>query len=998
MKKLIHLYKIITIVGLSLLAYLELNAQAVNSNNKRGIVVDFQNKRTSQLSNELASNVLVVRNYASTEINFSLNISPPNGWKIVSRKTNYYQVAPGDSIFVPVNIIPQKMSVGNVNHIISVALLNKDRAQFASALWYLNIRKESNWTASAVNTKLFFLNQGDTASFAVKVQNMGNTPEKITLNFSSDKRLQVFSPSNPIEVIKYFNLVLPINTDTVLRLKVRRVQSVQYSFRRDFDLSNLPDHSEIFSLRIGAQSETEGGGTSSKSWRGMIDFIKAGTETNLKEHASATLPLTVEANVDNILESSTMMNLLMYGQTNLERNRSLTYRVQTFFSDNFYDYRPYLGNSHYLSYSSPRSTLEVGDVGGFANFGFTANGKGVKATQRIGRRNMIGAFYLQGPDWISRNYKKDIGAYHEITKGRSSLQNNLQHSENTWLNTIGDQYSNKLRFNLFKFHNFLFSSSISREQNTTSSDSTVSKLGYAYYFNYSGSFKKIFLNVLNSYGSNYNIGYRGIQSIGTDIGYVFKKQQRLTASYFKMEQNPRYISSTGLLLSSRFSGTEKYELRYSPNPLEYGLTLRINHIYSDALNLRTESNGAGFDFRPKGLGSTRFFLATNAAYVKLLDYNLNPYFASQIRASLRHKGFTSNIRYYYGPYQMFEQLLFAKNKINNQSIYTNTNVRLWLKKDIVSFEPSFIYSYETLFKRNRLSVRPEFYYVPKSGFEFRAYGQYVSNNQDDNPFINNQDNEFGAMNAGSMSSSNLFFGFGVRKRIGIPVSGKKYHKLTVDIFKDLNGNSRKDKNELGIKNVMVNIKVLDADTSNFNSSRLKDLGENFVTDGNGQVNYKNLPKGLYRISIMPLSEVNGFFAGNDQIVKVEKDLSYAMPLNQGVSLSGMVAVERDPTIADIEKKIDIGRIRVTALDSVGRSYSTLTDAEGRFNFKLPAGIYQISINEGALPDNFEIDAKRISVEMLTVADNYNITFFVREKKRKINIKKFDQQGKIINSN
>ena len=998
MKKILKIIiKSLSFIILAALAFSPVNAQEMLSAKKRGIDVAFQNKRTSQLSNELASNTLAVKNNSTLDITFSISISSPNGWKVISRKNAYYTVSPGDSVFVPVNIIPQKISTGNVNHIISVALLDKDGSQFASALWYLNIRKESNWTASAVNTKIFFLNQSDTASFSIKVQNFGNTSEKIRLSFASDRRLRVYDPANKLADIRYFNLALPVNTDTVLTFTVKRFKPVQSAFRNDFDLAALPEHSEVFPLRVVAQNEPEDGALP-KSWRGLIDFIKAGTETSLKERQASSFPLTIEANVDNILESSTMMNLSLYGYTNLEKNRNLNYRFQTYFVDNFYNYRPYLGNSHYIGYTSPHSTLEAGDISGFPNFGFSSTGKGIKGTQRVGRRNTIGAFYLQGPNWFNASYKTDFGVYHEIRKGRSSLQNIAQHSENTWLNTIGQQYSNKLRFNLFRFHNFSVNSSISREQYKMFADSTITKLGYAYSFNYSGAFKNLYISFLNSRGTSYNIGYRGIQSIGSDVTYSFHRKQSLTASYFKLDQEPLYLSSSGILLSTRLNATEKYELRYNANPLEYGLTFRVQHLYSDVLNLRTESNGVGVDYRPKLSGSTRFFLSTSAAYVSLLDYGLDPYFSSQIRTSFRHRGFTSNIRYYYGPYQTFEQVLFARNKINNQSIFTNTNVRLWLKKNVLSFEPSFIYSYETLFKRNRISARPEFYYMPKSGFEFRFYGQYMNNSQKDNPFINTQATEFGAINPGYMTSSNLFFGFGIKKRIGVPISGKRYHKLTVEIFKDINGNHKQDKNEAGIKNVLVNIKALEADTSTFSTSRLKDLGENFVTDGNGKIEYKNLPKGTYKISVVPLSETNGFFAGNDQIVKIEKDLTYSMPLNQGVALSGIVAIERDPTVADLEKGIDIGKIRITAVDSSGKTYSTLTDKDGRFNFRIPAGIYQVSINEGALPSNFEVDTKRIIIEMLTVADNYNITFFVREKKRKINIKKFDQQGKIINSN
>jgi hypothetical protein len=246
--------------------------------------------------------------------------------------------------------------------------------------------------------------------------------------------------------------------------------------------------------------------------------------------------------------------------------------------------------------------------------------------------------------------------------------------------------------------------------------------------------------------------------------------------------------------------------------------------------------------------------------------------------------------------------------------------------------------------------------------------------------------------------SNLFFGLGVKKKIGVPVSGKKFHKLSVSVFKDLNGNGKQDKDEQGLKNVLVNIKPLFKDTSLTNYSGLRDNGEHFITNDQGKVAYSNLPRGSYIVKIVPLSENGGFFAGNEQVVKIDGNKDLMMPLNQGVQLTGLLVSERDPTSVDFDKKLDLSKVRVTALDSLGKSFTTLTDKDGRFSMRLPAGIYQLSINENALPDNFELEQKLTSIEMITVSDVYNITFFIKERKRKMNIKRFDSQGNVIENN
>ena len=992
------LYSLKFHICLCLVLLLTIKANGQDSNTsleKRGLQVVFQNKHTSISNQEIASNILIIHNYSNVDISFSVEVSAPHNWKSVTKKNNSYTIRAKDSAFIPINLIPQKNGIGNVNHLISAILLNIEGAQFASAMWYVHVKKESKWTVNTTANKIFFPDNSDTANFSLKIQNSGNSTENLIFNFLTDKRLRILDPSNRNTALKYVNIKLPVNTDTTLRFTVKQVVPVTGSFRSDFETRALSLHSEALSIKIIANSDDNEYHTT--GWRSSIDFINAHRESSYKEKPYTYLPLTIDASLDNLMSNSTALNVSMYGIADLQKYRLLNYRFQTFFIDNFYKLHPFLGYSHYVGYTSPGTTLEIGDISGsFGGLGFSASGKGIKGTQKILGINRIGGYYLNSPTLFSHNTRKDYGVYHEIRVGKNALQNMLQHEESSILNQIAQQYSNRISFNLLKHQYFTIGTSLSRETFKFGSQ-TSSNLGYSYLLNYSGSFKKLQLGSLAQYGSDYNLGARGISTYGANIGYQLKKHRSINASAYKNEQRPLYTSTNGVVLNSRSTSTDRFELRYNSHPLDYGLAIKLSHLNTETYNIRLQSDAISADYNPSPKGSLRFYLSLSAAYNELPDYNIEPYFTSQMRASLRGKNFSSMFRYNYGPFQAYEQFLFAKTNINTQSLFNNTNLRFWVKKDIISFEPSFTYSYETMFKRTRFNARPEIYFFPKSGIEFRAYGQYTNNLQRDNPFVSLQQTDMGYIMP-TVSSSNLFLGLGIKKKLGIPISGKRFNKLTLAIFKDLNGNGKQDKNEPGIRNVLVNIKSVNSDSTSQYSDRLKEMGENFITDRSGQIVYKNLPKGIYKVSLIPMEETNGFFAGNDQEIKVEKDLTIAMPLNQGASLSGVLSVEKDPTVADLQKDINIGKIRVTAIDSAGKAYSTLTDNGGHFNFKLPVGVYQISINEAALPSNFEAESKRITVELLSTTDNYNITFIVREKKRKINIKKFDQQGKAIKSN
>ncbi|MBC7912812.1 MAG: hypothetical protein H7Y07_01700 [Pyrinomonadaceae bacterium] len=960
------------------------------TNKRRGVNAEFVTKRTDHLSHEISSNVIRIINNSEKPITFSLNLSVPDGWLYISKRANQFTIAQYDSLFIPVNLIPKKNNAGNVSHIVNASLVAENGLQFASALWYMSIKVESNWNASLKHNKIFFLDDSDTAHFYVRLQNLGNSEEDIKMNFSSDRRLRVLDTKNRFTEIHYFNIKIPVNADTLIAFQVEKFKPVQQNFREDFDVAKLVQN-DYYSLRVSVQNQPNDNSVA-KTWRGTVDFIRAGTETKLNEHNSVSLPLTVEANVDNFLDNSTMLNLSMYGNASLEKNRTLNYRYQTFFVNNFYSYTPYLGNSHYIGYFTPKASVQIGDVNGSSTLGFTPTGRGIKANYQIANSHTVGAFFLKGPGFFSRNFKTDYGFSYELRRGNRSFENYMQFNKDDLLNTTGIQYSNKLKFLLGKTQNFVISTAYSNE--TYQGEITpISKPGYAYAINYSGAFNKFGINLSNSYGSAYSTGYRGIMSIGADLLYRLSDSRSFSASAFVFNQNPQYFSSVGLLIDSRQTSVERYELKYNFNKPEYNIAVKYQHVYNDVFNLRSESNGLAADFRPKASTNLRFFLSVAGAYNKLLDYDMSPYFTSQIRTNIRYKGFTNNLRYYYGPYQTYEQLLFANSKVNSQSFFTNTSLRMWLLKNTLTFEPSVIYSYETLFQRHRLSARPEFYYLPKrSALELRFYGQYVNSDQKNNPFINLDAFQ---NNNNPLSVSNVFFGLGLKKRLGVPVSAKKYYKLGVSVFKDLNGNGKQDKNEPGLKNVLVNIKPLAKDSTRFSGSGMKESGEHFITDAQGKIAYNNLPKGSYNIKIVPLTDNEGYFAGSEQIVNIEKDKNLLMPLNQGVQLTGIIMPERDPTAVNYDKEVDLSKIRIIALDSLGKNYSTLTDKNGRFSMRMPAGIYQISINENALPDNFELDQRLATIDMITVSDIYNITFVIHEKKRKINTKKFDSKGNVI---
>ena len=86
--------------------------------------------------------------------------------------------------------------------------------------------------------------------------------------------------------------------------------------------------------------------------------------------------------------------------------------------------------------------------------------------------------------------------------------------------------------------------------------------------------------------------------------------------------------------------------------------------------------------------------------------------------------------------------------------------------------------------------------------------------------------------------------------------------------------------------------------------------------------------------------------------------------------------------------MDLSRIRITAIDSLGHTYTCLSERDGTFNLQLPMGKFTLTANEAALGDGFLFLRNKIELDLTRYVENYSVTFNVVERKRKVEIKRF----------
>lgn len=204
----------------------------------------------------------------------------------------------------------------------------------------------------------------------------------------------------------------------------------------------------------------------------------------------------------------------------------------------------------------------------------------------------------------------------------------------------------------------------------------------------------------------------------------------------------------------------------------------------------------------------------------------------------------------------------------------------------------------------------------------------------------------------------------ISKQFNIPIVVKrKYYDLTVVMYEDKNGNKKMDAGEGKIENMRLLI-------NNFP----------FISNKKGEVVYKNISNGTYKLKFHDGQDNTVPVEGFDQTVTVYKNTRIEIPFKKGRLITGKINI-----ILDTHSSADItpDYIKVTATGADGTKYTTLTDHNGEFSFSVPAGQYKVSLAPGLFAgNNFKADRSTITVD-LDKSDAEQVEFTIKENVRKI---------------
>ncbi len=206
----------------------------------------------------------------------------------------------------------------------------------------------------------------------------------------------------------------------------------------------------------------------------------------------------------------------------------------------------------------------------------------------------------------------------------------------------------------------------------------------------------------------------------------------------------------------------------------------------------------------------------------------------------------------------------------------------------------------------------------------------------------------------------------VRKSLNVPIiTNRKFYDLSLILYEDVNGNGHRDANEQGVPNAHIIVN----ETSLYSGEE-------------GEVRYKNVAKGAYRLDFHEMNNSKGLIPvrGFQQFVTVTGNTKMEIPMNKGKVIKGGITI-----IFDSLSKTTFSNayLRVTAIDSSGEKFSTLTDMLGNYQLNVPQNKYIVTLNPDAFDDGFK-PVQMVQNANMYVADEMVLNYVIKQRTRKIN--------------
>lgn len=971
--------KRILIFILLIISSIALSAQATSDSTKSasavaprfGIHMSYLHDYTIIEKDALVTNVVRIHNNTDKDRTFNLLTRIPGEWTLLGPINRELSIAAHDTAYVPLRAFSNKALKGGDPVKINTSLYSED-ILLSTGTWIVEKEIIHKWNAHVVEKSKFFLYNEDSSSVDVYFINEGNVDEVIFVDFDANKALEITNTVNP-------SFTLPVGVDTTITIAVKHVEEEK-------DGIELYEHKEKsherFNLRISAQSYDD----KHIKWQRRATFTKTKTEHEVNDMKWNSLPLTIDFQSYNILSDNPYASLGLYGMKRLDDERYLTYDVQM--QGALGDYSTFTSNYQHFGYFSPKLTVELGDIGGNNNHnGLTLQGKGASVSKTFFRNHTLNALYTIGPKIIDQNFRQNMAVGYTFKTSSNRFQADLFGQDQFDKRYDSHKTIAGLRFrtNFFKSHTLNIGADGSKQTYpiVASNDSIF---GYRLMGLYNGRFfKKLSTSVGYLYSTKDFVRSGGTNRLNANVTYSLSSAHVFTGRYYDHIYDPNVWYNGQILTGDYYRqsriGAFEYRYRYKTNM--FNLVGKYNE--ETILSNDRMWYGGGIQYTNSMSQHSRF----NAS-IFLWDNQFNEdrdtYSTLEFKMGLRSRNFRINGIYYYGARHMSEHIDYSNDGIIARTYFLNSNYDYWTGKDnniLIDFNTSLNY----FSKRDRLNInfRPTFNYYISHGFKVNAYAGIMFTNQGEY-YREFEYNGYMQQRVIPENTIGRFeMGLGFTKDLGIPISKRNSYDVNFVAFVDNNANRIRERSEAPIPSMLIIAKKL-KDPNDMDYFNFEDALE-VITDDKGEATLFNLPIGEYQIETYPLEKTYSWFAKRSYTISVLEDDIVYLPQSRGGKIFGNLNLE----VSDFSRfdgDVSVANIRVTAIDTTGFEYSTLTDVAGRYELNLPIGSYRVSINASVFTGAFELASNDMRVTLDNRLSTVQQNFFVKEKGRKMEVKKF----------
>ncbi len=920
----------------------------------------FLKEHVEAKANTSFFNVLNIKNKSENKVSIQLNLSIPQNWTLFGDKKQLFTINPKDSILIPVRVAVSKDVKGDIGYSVIASVSDKKGNLLKNAYSFIKIPAESDLRIQPISRIEYFDQKTGKASFLIKFINKGNKDELITLNFTSDITL---SMPNSLGEFYSTDISLPPHTDTTT------------TFEAILDKS--ADTRDILMHKINIKASTIDTSLNYTVWFKNLQY-------DFKNKINAeNKALVLELFAQNIFsEYEPVYSANIFGTLLLKKNKNIYYYYRNQGSKT--KEQLFKRNRMYLGYSDSHFNIQIGDI--TSNIEQSMYGRGAEASYKL-KKHKIKLIYSKNvfsPVYNS-GFKYEFAAsnYLSLRTGYAFKKDENKKIESK-LGFIATSFS------LFKNHRlgamFGFSDAYHHYTNN------YNKQGYGIGFNYSGNINKLSININSKYGTRFYSGiYKGRLDVRGTAKYSINNRNLINFQYNNYRNNPaKYILDS--LLPKKYTNYEEYRLQYglyiNPKTFFYAEpTFKIQNSnrfipFGDADYFSTNKTGFRLGMRFRGENSYNSLSPSiNFGLSNVTNYSSNlygiyhpeikniPAFTSQeFKINLRRKFWGFLLIYYYGPRTLNEEYAYFYGHQSPKSLRIMPYFDKFIYKRMVKLTTRAGYTNDIVTNTSRINVNTQVFCYLQNDWTIRFLNTYSVQTR--------TVKETGA----SYNYSTTYYEFSVKKEFNFNQPRVKYYDFNIVLYKDFNGNRRRDENEPGVKNVLVEIRKneeLSEQNYNVNFTSVDLLSDNF-----GRISYSNIPIGNYTIVCRPMGKNQGNFSLDNNTYRyiIDKNMTVYLPFLESNKIFGKIVLNRSKlsNLGDI----DVSNIRVTATDIHGIVYSSLTDKTGNFIIFVPnIDRYNVKISN-IFYENFELQQNNFIVQ-LNGYKQFELSFVFNEKTRKI---------------